>query len=709
MLHKNWFLTIFEQNIITILWLSLITGVTLTAATYLIDPIYSVSTEIRLDSSLKRIIPDINTGVPSTIASDYIRQEYFAIDSVNMMQRPAIGKNVIQQLKLTARDGNKLNVNNFINPDITDLLLSTHGQGVTVKWISDTQQFSITGYSTDLQNASQISQKYTDEFLVFDRQQLRRSLIQFKKRLINVIDATKIKILAIEKEQEALRKTYGVADWANRLESLNAMLSSIEQQIDSEYIAQATSKQRVEELTKQVKELKIPYHQQLSTHKNEVLSTLQSSLINLSQKLASASVELTEQHPEYIKIKKQIDSIKEQMKHVVRREFSQNTRSTSDALDTILEKLMLAREDQVTRSANLTQLHAFKKRYEAILEKVSEGDSKNTILNQRKVGIIDFINTVSENIFQLNSLIKQPVSFFRIVTDPFFDLDFPKNSRYFPQRKLTFIISSCVTFFLCFLFILIREFHIETLYRGWQLQNIGDNATTFDIIGNNLDKNNTDLRYIFHPSRTKHQLIRINSPGNTKSIFTVTKPAADYLLAKGNTLLFLDDSVLMPEEKRHDEKTLSAWIKGDSTDPRSAIQQTEKGYSVLPISEVTAGSLAQHHSTQEVHDFLLSLKKTYDSLILLESDNSATELVADNMVASDTDIIIIKSGQLSVSQAEKIIRQKIEVSSAHDVFILLMLDQCTASPFTLRGITQIMKNFLIFPAHLLRKNEKTQK
>ena len=174
MLHKNWFLTIFEQNIITILWLSLITGVTLTAATYLIDPIYSVSTEIRLDSSLKRIIPDINTGVPSTIASDYIRQEYFAIDSVNMMQRPAIGKNVIQQLKLTARDGNKLNVNNFINPDITDLLLSTHGQGVTVKWISDTQQFSITGYSTDLQNASQISQKYTDEFLVFDRQQLRR-------------------------------------------------------------------------------------------------------------------------------------------------------------------------------------------------------------------------------------------------------------------------------------------------------------------------------------------------------------------------------------------------------------------------------------------------------------------------------------------------------------------------------------------------------
>lgn len=60
----------------------------------------------------------MQAGLPATDSGDYIRPEYFAIDSINSMQQQKIGDKVIVKNELTDGSGNKINVADFINPSI---------------------------------------------------------------------------------------------------------------------------------------------------------------------------------------------------------------------------------------------------------------------------------------------------------------------------------------------------------------------------------------------------------------------------------------------------------------------------------------------------------------------------------------------------------------------------------------------------------------
>ena len=462
MLHNNWFLTVFEKNIIPIVWVTLVISAALTGATYLVDPIYSAKTELILDASLERILPYMQEGFPTTNSGDYIRAEYFAIDSINLMQQPKIGEKVIIDNKLSDNNGDKIDVDSFINPSVLELLFSTGGQGVTVKWISDTQQFSVTGYGKDIHTAAMLSTQYTNAFLENDKKQFNNILKNLKKRNEIILNSALIKELAVINEQAALRKKYGVANWSERIEDVTAALAVVEDRIFSEEIEKSTSTARLKEYEKQLRELKKPVHLSETEQKSELLATLQDTLTTLVTELAAASIEFTPNHPDYRKIQKKIDVIRQQIANETKREYLQSTHSTSSALDSILTNIMEIRVNQEVRTIKLNEFNRLKEEYLNGLNFLGNGEAAYSDLTVQKTKLNDIKQSAMQDVLKIGALLEHPFSFFRVTSEPFIDINNIDSAKFFPNRKLTLVVSLTGVFMICFFF----YFYTRTAYRN---------------------------------------------------------------------------------------------------------------------------------------------------------------------------------------------------------------------------------------------------
>ncbi|MCI5158449.1 MAG: hypothetical protein D3906_08400, partial [Candidatus Electrothrix sp. AUS1_2] len=645
MSHHNWFLTLVEKNIIPVVWLSLLVSVGLTVVTYFIKPIYSVETELCLDSSIDKILPDLN-GTPSINASDYIRQEYFAIHSVNLMQQPEIGQQVIHSQGLTDKDGNKLSVNDFINPSVFSLLFFTNGQGVTVKWISDTQQFSITGYGKDLDSASLLSSAYTDAFLSYDKRQYKSTLENLKTRQNIIQNSAVAERLAVENKQTALREKYRVADWEERLTSLTNSLASTERDIYAEEQADATAKQRQKEIEIQISELKKTIHLSETEKKSDPLASLQNRLTELNQELAAAAIELTPAHPEYKKIQSRIDSVIKQMTEGKKREYSQSIRSTSGALDNVLQKLMQIREEQAVRTTTLTELIALKEHYINELKLIGEGYALYNTLQERKNGLTNIIKDAGRNIIEIESVIQQPFSFFRVVSKPFIDHDNINDFKYVPQRKIMFILLFLGIFFLSFFYILIREVHIETLFYAWQLREGVDGIESFDIVSNRKIYFSF-AHHIFHSSENAGYLLRIRKLDDRSDPDTIAKFAAEYFSQSSESTLLVNNHRKQPD--CHEGKGLYSWLTGHLQEATEGIRKNSMGYNILCDAYRTPDE-PWIKGRKEIKNLFSNLLEYYSNIILVDPALSNNMPSAGDFLTPDINILTVNGGALPIAQ-----------------------------------------------------------
>ncbi len=708
MSHRNWFLTIIENNIIPIAWLAILVSILLTAATYFIEPVYSVKSELCLDASIAKLLPELE-GTPSTTANDYIRMEYFAFNSVSLMQKPEIGRKIISDHNLTDKTGKKLSAENLINPSSLDLLFSNNGQGVTVQWISDTQQFSITGYGKDANTAALLSAHYTDSFVNYDKEQFKDTLENIKKRQLIIISKTITKRSAVEKEQIALRKEYGVADWTGRLQSLTSSLGDVEQEIASENIAESTTSQRIEELEKQVEELKNPLHVTIGERKSETLTTLQQSLTSLNLSLIEVAVDFTPQHPEHKKLQDQIDSLKEQIKTETKREYALSTHSTSDALDSIITSLMLAREEQAVRAETISELTALKNQYIDNLNFTGRGNALYTNLEETRTNLSDLVNSTEIHIIEIESLLRQPFSFFRVITSPYVDQDNLKSYIYLPQRKATLILSFIAVFLLGLFFIVIRELHLETLFFAWQLNSLPEKVEAVDIVYHrSTGELSPACRQIFHSPGEAGQIIRIRRLDSASNPDSVARLGAGFFANSGEPTLLIYNWKAQPGHDHSEGQGLHSWLSGHLTNISAEIKNSGKGYDILSDSHRNSDE-PWIMTLAKIRDLFITFSESYNNIILVEPSLHSDRRLAGDAIVPDIDILTVNGGSLSADQTIEMVRHENQTYQAGKTIILVINNKESLNLFSTKGFIQLIIRFFKAPFEIFSRQKSSHR
>ena len=163
--HRNWLLTILQIRLPFILWGSFVLILIIGALTFCFRPIYSTTTILTLDADLSKVLRNIDTSYPSTAVTDLIRYEYFATHAVFLMRVPQLAERLVKKWDIRDYRDDKLFPEYLIEPSLLQLLFSNNGQGIKVEWISDTQQFGISGYSKKPERAVDYSRDYTKAFL----------------------------------------------------------------------------------------------------------------------------------------------------------------------------------------------------------------------------------------------------------------------------------------------------------------------------------------------------------------------------------------------------------------------------------------------------------------------------------------------------------------------------------------------------------------
>ena len=162
--HRNWLLTIAHIKMPIVLFGAGAIALIVTLLTFLFDPVYEAKTLITLDANLSKTLKSVDISYPYTTAQDYIRYEFFATHSVTLMHSPQLADQFVKRWNIKDWSGKIMFPEYFIKPNLFRLLFSNNGQGIKAQWVSDTQQFTIAGYSKDPDTAVAYSRDYTESF-----------------------------------------------------------------------------------------------------------------------------------------------------------------------------------------------------------------------------------------------------------------------------------------------------------------------------------------------------------------------------------------------------------------------------------------------------------------------------------------------------------------------------------------------------------------
>ncbi len=702
--HHNWFLVVLEKNIVQLAWLSLIVAFACIAATFIFGKIYSASAELTLDASADHLATGLTGGFPTTKSSDFIRQEYFAINAVNMMQQPSLAESVIRKFGLVDRSGKKLQAHNFINPSFLALLFTNKAQGVTVEWISDTQQFSITGYGKDVEAAALVASRYCEAFLAFERQQFVQLLENLKVRKQVMQEAALDRRAMVDEELGTLRTEYNVADWSGRLESMTSSLASLEHTIEDEELAAAVLAQQLLEYERQITELAQPIHRSEVEQKSHMITSLQISLASLAQQLAAAAANFTPEHPEYKKIQRQIDELQRRMVTEAKKEYAQTSRSTSNTLDSVLTNLMTARVNKAIRAGRLEKLHATKEQYLHEMGRVAKGSALYSNLDDEKKSLTTTIQRERGDILSLDSLMAKPFSFYRVSATPFIDKEYPENSRYFPKRKLILLLSLVSTVFLAFFYILFKELHIETLYYAWQCTALPADVTPIDVTLGDQQGMRTLARYVAAQHTKESLLVRIRQHDAGPATQQVASAVASYLVRSGVKTLLLDESRHPgTDQEGATGKGLRSWLSGQENDLAGCIVTHENGYDILYCSNDGPDTQCVCE-TQERQQMFASLLGRYQAVLQVDrSLLGATACLPIDVVAAHVDVFVVSSGAMAVDQEVKVIELEKQLYATDRAVLVVVNDGRQVDVFSLSGLASLARRFVSLPVELVGK------
>lgn len=707
--HRNWLLTILQIRLPFILWGSFVLILIIGALTFCFRPIYSTTTILTLDADLSKVLRNIDTSYPSTAVTDLIRYEYFATHAVSLMRVPQLAERLVKKWDIRDYRDDKLFPEYLIEPSLLQLLFSNNGQGIKVEWISDTQQFGISGYSKKPERAVDYSRDYTKAFLEENSEQFRDTLLKLadrfdfqRKSIFSRIDVADAKIRQILSQNKT-------ADLETEIEGLTNRILNAKADLDNSQFMEKTYQRRMGFFSSEAKKYeKLKEYEQI-IEANPQIQALKDKIQELTRSLISASVDYTRKSHEYIAIEKQLNNAKENLKKEAKKTFYHGTERRSAVFETILDSMLDISLNHLVYENQVEYYKSIMEQLNERLDNLVAAQVEINNLRNEKERLNDMLSRGDGKRQDLEDILKRPLPFFRVVSFAHINKENLKYYKHFPKRKLILALTFIASFFTLLFLVIAKELHANTLYQGWQLSVLKSHIDYVNVpdLGN-LAKNQSGLEAVIcrhiHEiclATKDSQIIRITSGAKGEGKTTIARALAWYFKKTGKSVVMVDGDLahhsLSLALGLDDRPGLIEYLYTKKEIVDIIVKGQIAGISIIPGGSRHVFNLDTPVLTR-LEALFSMLSSDYEKIIFLDTPSSENDLILSDNLPSHHVITVLRSGEHSIYEVEHMAKiQEMTGSQAMLKGVVINRMLFMADIFTLRGLIRFLDYLMIKP------------
>ena len=662
--HRNWLFTIARIKMPIVLFGAGAIAVIVTLLTFLFDPVYEAKTLVSLDANLSKILNNVSTSYPYTTTQDFIRYEFFATNSVTLMHVPQLADQLVKRWNIKDWSGEVMFSEYLIKPNLFRLLFLNSGQGIRAQWVSDTQQFSIAGYSKDPDTAVAYSRDYTESFLKENANNAVSALDIIIERLDNQILEISRQRDSVDAQIQEVKKRYHIADVDVENQALVSKIYNIKSNLNTLRLDEAAYKLKINHLYREAANHKALKKYQIVMESNPTIVRLKTRIEELTRTLVGQSLELTKEHPSYKATEKTLEATKEALKKEAKKTFSQQTDRRSDVFDTVLSSMLNINLNHIIYRCQVEHYNSLLKLSESRLEDLITAQSELNKVNERRAHLSTLLATSITNHSNVSNIIKKPMSFFRVVSPASINKANLKYYKHFPKRRLIMMLTFIASLFALSFLVIAKELYANTLYCGWQLSALKRRVDYADVpilrISANNQKSDFDVTIGKHLhelclSTNDAQIVRVTSGAKGEGKTTIARAIALYHHKMGKSVVLVDGDLTHRSSSiwfgLNDRPGLMDYICGQK-EPEDIIIRDQ----LFNISFIPAGS----HGNFDLKPFVLTpltelfsiLTSDYEKIIFIDASFNSSHFMLADMLPPHDIIMVVKSGEHSIYELD---------------------------------------------------------
>ncbi|MBI3752911.1 MAG: AAA family ATPase [Deltaproteobacteria bacterium] len=610
------------------------------------------------------------TNIPKEFGIfDFSWKDNFAATVTGIMGTdPA--RNAISEMGLKDKDGKLFTLDDFVNPNILNLIYQK--KGVDLKNVINSDTFEIIGYSDDPNEALAIAEQMVKNckgaFMKMYKDLAKEVIAMMDKRLQEVMEQLKNADNDLA-DYKAKTQIVSVADQAKTLISeistMEAELYKVRRSLKSSQDSLSSIKRILSEQ---------PEYKESSTtlESNPVVSEAKKQLLITQLNMAKLSFEKTTEHPEVKALQQQADSAKEVILKETEKTFSSQVSQRNSYFDTLISTYgnteidivkNLAAEDMLTR-----QIDYKKKR----LTDWSGMEEKLLVLTRNVDNLKAVYTTYVSNIEAARSALKLDISNVVVIETPV--MGNPDDNLYFPpkKKKVFIALSFIIGVFSGLMMIFLLEYLDDKVWSAKDAEEIlgtkavgvlpksesaevgSLHASAFEDGIHNLMANSNLLK-----GGTMAKVSSFVSPARMDGKTSVACFMAAALAKQGKNTLVVDGNLRSPAVhkalKVSNGRGLSDYLADDKVNLDEIILKTP----VENLSAVPAGAASIEHpqtcfDSERFGAFITAVTKKYDSILI---DTPSLENGSDALVLSrhaEDVFVLLSQGKTSRKQARAI-------------------------------------------------------
>jgi len=419
----------------------------------LFPPVYKASSHLRMlfHETQTQYIPDMPDRIGMFEYSDKVKVDntFFA-----MIRNPGSLKNVIAKMNITDRKRKPVNPDKFNISSEFYLFFKQEGIGTDV--VESGEVVEIKGYGSSPERAVQITNAAVDAFTELYANMYKNEARTAIKAMQDRLDYVKEKLKNLEREEfELLKKnsivditsemTQAVTQYYNYIDSLNQ---------NSRYMEEG--KNNLKEMGATIKKIPELYLSDKVIERNSLIDNYKSQIVTLETTIAKQKVDITEEHPDIIASRKQIEELRNAIHKEIDRILGNETFSRNSYY-TDLEKrfydMKINLEVYKTTEKVLTKIRDVSLNK---MEHMKEIELRTKEFDREQTSLAAEYTNLTKGIANANTLLQMKPS--NLVVLNYADLSLMKKSPYFPDKKKFLAISLFLGLTIAFSLILVEEY-----------------------------------------------------------------------------------------------------------------------------------------------------------------------------------------------------------------------------------------------------------
>jgi len=382
---------------------------------------------------------------------------------------------LIEEIDLRDRRGNLLNVDNFVNPNRLRLLLQK--KGVRVRQVADSETFSVTGYSTNPEEAAKIAEM-TIAFFVDTLSEMYKESV---RDAITVIEArVKDAEQSLHSREQALvdyKKEHKIFNIDTQIKTLIDEISALEAERNQTLRSLDENNNSLKTIRESSMTQKMVFKDEV-TYLGEILVTAdyKGELLDLETKLERQKVDLTPEHPDVKITKHQIEKIRDLLKKEITKSFASQIIERPSFYDNLSEKYGNAILSIVSLKARESVLVEQIKERRSNLARFPMLQMELQALSRKATNLEKEYNVLFSDLEKAKTAEKLNLTNSFLIHSPTLSQDI-RDNLYFPPKKKAFqlIGTGIVGLFLGIFFIFLLEYLDDSI---WNIRDIEEKTGT---------------------------------------------------------------------------------------------------------------------------------------------------------------------------------------------------------------------------------------